>query len=344
MAFWFSEESANPDTEIVNAIRPTMATVPGALLLGISSPYARRGVLWDAYRQHYAQDGDPVLVWNASTTAMNGTISEAFVAAELEKDEAAARAEYLAEFRTDVETFVSREVVEACIDAGRHESPPVRGVTYRAFTDPSGGGSDRSRWPSPTPSHARGAWSPCSTPSGRSAHRSHPSQRPPISPRSSAPTGSPKSSATGTRANGRASSSASTASRIWSPSRPKSDLYRDALPHLNSQSVALLDHPRLVAQLCGLERRTSRGGRDSIDHGPHGHDDVANSVCGVLANLLVHQPGADGGVVPIHGGTLRFDLAQWNQVPGTERFNSGRFDWSDLDEQDQRTRRRYGLP
>ena len=33
-----AEDSANPDVEIVNAIRPAMSTVPGALLLGISQP------------------------------------------------------------------------------------------------------------------------------------------------------------------------------------------------------------------------------------------------------------------------------------------------------------------
>jgi hypothetical protein len=51
----------------------------------------------------------------------------------------------------------------------------------------------------------------------------------------------------------------------------------------NSSRVELLDHPRLVAQLCTLERRTARGGRDSIDHPPGGHDDIANVVAGVLA-------------------------------------------------------------
>jgi hypothetical protein len=50
--------------------------------------------------------------------------------------------------------------------------------------------------------------------------------------------------------------------------QPKGDLYRDLLPLLNSGTVDLLDDRRLVAQLCGLERRTARGGRDSIDHGP----------------------------------------------------------------------------
>ena len=59
--------------------------------------------------------------------------------------------------------------------------------------------------------------------------------------------------------------------------KPKSDLYRDFLPLVTSGKVELLDHPRLLAQLATLERRTGRGGRDSIDHPPGGHDDLANA-------------------------------------------------------------------
>jgi hypothetical protein len=69
--------------------------------------------------------------------------------------------------------------------------------------------------------------------------------------------------------------------------KSKSDLYRDALPLLNSCKVDLLDLPRLQAQLCGLERRVARGGRDSIDHPPGQHDDVANAVAGVLVSCAV---------------------------------------------------------
>ena len=65
--------------------------------------------------------------------------------------------------------------------------------------------------------------------------------------------------------------------------KPKSDLYRDMLPLLNSGQVELLDLPRLSAQLIGPERRTARSGRDSIDHAPGGHDDVVNAVAGVLS-------------------------------------------------------------
>jgi len=37
----------------------------------------------------------------------------------------------------------------------------------------------------------------------------------------------------------------------------------------------------LVNQLASLERRTSRGGKETIDHSPGAHDDVANVVAGV---------------------------------------------------------------
>jgi hypothetical protein len=72
--------------------------------------------------------------------------------------------------------------------------------------------------------------------------------------------------------------------------KPKSDIYRDMLPLLNSRKVQLLDHRRLLSQLHGLERRTARGGRDSIDHGPGAHDDVANSVAGALLLVSANRP------------------------------------------------------
>ena len=40
---------------------------------------------------------------------------------------------------------------------------------------------------------------------------------------------------------------------------------------------------RLASQIVGLERRVSRAGKDSIDHAPHGHDDLANCVAGAAA-------------------------------------------------------------
>jgi hypothetical protein len=69
----------------------------------------------------------------------------------------------------------------------------------------------------------------------------------------------------------------------------KSDLYRELLPLLNSRRAELLDNPRLLAQLVGLERRTARGGRDSIDYTANAHDDVANAVAGAVAAALTRR-------------------------------------------------------
>jgi len=74
--------------------------------------------------------------------------------------------------------------------------------------------------------------------------------------------------------------------------RVKSDIYKELLPLLNCRKVELLDNQRLIAQLCNLERRTARGGRDSIDHPPGAHDDVANACAGALVSAV-------GGKVPM---------------------------------------------
>jgi hypothetical protein len=72
--------------------------------------------------------------------------------------------------------------------------------------------------------------------------------------------------------------------------KAKSDLYRDLLPLINSEKVELLDNQRLQRELLGLERKVARSGRDSIDHGPRGHDDCANAVAGCLTSLLEGDP------------------------------------------------------
>ena len=77
LAYWQSDEtSAEPDVEVINALRPGMSTIPDAVLLCASSPYARRGALWDAHRRHYGRDGDEVLVWQADTRSMNPSVPQ----------------------------------------------------------------------------------------------------------------------------------------------------------------------------------------------------------------------------------------------------------------------------
>jgi hypothetical protein len=39
----------------------------------------------------------------------------------------------------------------------------------------------------------------------------------------------------------------------------------------------------MVTQFVGLKRRTSRAGKDTVDHATGAHDDIANAVAGVIA-------------------------------------------------------------
>ena len=91
---------------------------------------------------------------------------------------------------------------------------------------------------------------------------------------------------------------------------PKSDLYRDLLPLINSGKVRLLNNKRMIAQLVGLERRTSRAGKDSIDHAPGGHDDVCNAVAGALIMATEKKPAMRQGVI---------DFARTGRLPGTRK-------------------------
>jgi hypothetical protein len=280
IAYWPTDEgSAEPDIEVINAIRPGMATVPDAMLLCASSPHARRGALWEAHRKHHCKDGDPVLCWQAATRDMNPSVPQSYIDGHMADDPARAAAEYLAQFRTDLEAFVMREAVEACVSRGVFERGPLRGVAYAGFVDPSGGSADSMTL---CIGHMEFTKQTAVIDAIREV-------RPPFSPEAVV-----SEFAALLKTYGIATVSGDRYAGEWpgeqfgkfniryEPApKPKSELYGDLLPLLNSRRIELIDHPKLVNQLLGLERRTARGGKDSIDHAPGQHDDVANAVAGV---------------------------------------------------------------
>lgn len=143
VAFWTTDDGgASPDTEIIAALKPAMVTIPKAMLLLASSPYSRNGVLYDEYRKHFGKDDSTTLVWQAPTLTMTPSVPKDIIDEAHEKDPASAAAEYGAQFRTDVESFISREAVDAVVTSGVFELPRMFGVDYVAFVDPSGGSAD----------------------------------------------------------------------------------------------------------------------------------------------------------------------------------------------------------
>ncbi len=297
IAFWPTEESASPDVEVLTALRPGMATVPGALLLCISSPYARRGALWEAYREHYGKAGAPVLVWQAETRAMNPTVSRLTIEAAYLRDPAAAAAEYGAQFRTDVEGFIPLEVVEAHVVPQRFELPPVSGQTCCGFVDPSGGGADSFTL---AIAHYEGDHAVLDCLRERV---------PPFSPEDTVKEfvdvlrSYRLNEVTGDKYAGQwpREQFEKCGVSYRTSDKTRSELHLALLPALMSGQVELLDNKRLVAQLVGLERRTARAGRDSVDHAPGAHDDVANAAAGALVEALRSTGGVLGLVEYLKG-------------------------------------------
>ena len=68
--------------------------------------------------------------------------------------------------------------------------------------------------------------------------------------------------------------------------KPKSVLYLEAQTLFARGGISLPDHALLLRELRLLERHTHRSGRDTVDHGLHGHDDHANAVLGCAAHAM----------------------------------------------------------
>lgn len=278
LAYWYTEANyANPDIEVLTAVEPGLATTGGPLILA-SSPYAKSGVLWSTYKQHFGKDGDPgTLVAHGASRVFNPTLSQRVIDRALAKDRPRALAEYLAEFRQDIEGFVALEVVEACVGDYR-EQLAAPSTTYRAFVDPSGGSEDSFTL--------------------AISHRDFRNNCVVIDAvRERAPPFSPEqvvaefallcksyriSRVTGDRYAGEFPRELFRKLGISYDlaKDTKSELFRDFLPLLNSVRVTLPRNDRLVAQIVGLERRVSAGGRETITHAEHSHDDLANAVAG----------------------------------------------------------------
>lgn len=279
--------------ETYNALKPGTATMPGAMIVGISSPYRKAGLLYKKYRAHYGKPGK-VLVIQAPTVILNPTIDPQIVADALEEDPAAARAEWLAEFRDDISAFVSQEAVDACVSHGVLERARVHGVKHAAFCDPSGGASD-----SMTLAIGHSQLAPDSKTSLAVLDAVR-EIRAPFSPDTAVAEFAALLKAYGIRSVRGDRYGAEWVSQAFKKAGieyrtadlSKSEIYRDFLPRLNSGEVDLLDNRRMITQLLGLERRTARGGRDSIDHAPGAKDDLANAAAGVLVYLTSarHQP------------------------------------------------------
>ena len=125
VAFWWLDaESANSDKEVLNALRPGLARVPGSILFVISSPHAARGALYEANKKYFGnEEAAHVLFWKAPTEIMNPTFDAAELRRAFDEDGSSASVEYSAEFKKDSETFISADAIDAVTETDRLYSP-----------------------------------------------------------------------------------------------------------------------------------------------------------------------------------------------------------------------------
>jgi hypothetical protein len=293
LAYFRDDLSANPDVELVRAVRPALSNLRGRLL-GLSSPHARRGHLWEMHRQYYGVEGADVLVIQAQEPSiLNPTIDPNIIARAMAEDPEAARSEWYGQFRSDVSQFLPDALIDAAVIANRVELPHSLAHGYVAFVDVSGGVSDAS---------ALGI-----------AHKEPGSRREnvvldqlivakaPHSPHEVVARFAAVLQRFGIRtvvgdhygANWVSDAFKHVGVRYEVSELDKSAIYAEVSPFFAGERVELLDDKRLITELRLLERRPRAGGRaDSINHPPRAHDDCANAACGALwlASSKVARP------------------------------------------------------
>jgi hypothetical protein len=279
VAWYRSDDSATPDVETYRALTPSLATLPGSMLVGISSPYRKGGLLFDKWKAAFGKDDDDILVIQASSLQLNPTLDPAIVAAAYEADPASAMAEWGGQFRDDIGSYVPTELIEAAVDVGVLVRPPKPGIAYRAFVDAASGvGAD---------SFALGI----AHKDGNEAVLDLAHEiKPPFSPdRALAECASLMKNYNLKACTGDKYSAgfviegfAKQGVTYTYSERDRSQVYVEALPLFTSGRARIVDNKKLVAQFSTLERRTSSIGRDRVDHGRDGHDDLANAAAGAL--------------------------------------------------------------
>jgi hypothetical protein len=263
LAFWSRDDGTNPATEVLNAVCPGLATLNGQLL-GISSPFAKSGPLWDVYDRYFGRDDDRVLVWRAPSRVMDPSLPERVVLDALERDEASARSEWLGEFRDDLSGYVTSEALRACVDSERTADTPVEvgpAIEYMAFVDPATGSGQDSMTCAIAHTETRDDRVVAIVDAVGEA-------RPPFDPEAEV-----QSICTVLGELNITSIIGDAFAKGW-VSAPfgrrgvhyelsimtKTELYLGMLHLINSRQVRLPDHPRLLAQLSALQRRIGHGG------------------------------------------------------------------------------------
>lgn len=304
LAYWrFEEESSIQDKEIYGAIKPAMTTIKNSLIIGISTPFARQGLLWKKFEKHYGKPG-PVLMWTAPTWVMNKTLTEEELRKEHFEELGPAQfgADFEARFREDIEGYLPLEIIDRAIIKGRMFNPPDDEVDeYVAFCDPSEGlhkGGDSMTLAIAHPEVEEDT-------ERRICVLDYIMEvRPPFDCKEViremvliCKQYNVYKIVQDRHAIGWIASDLEPYEIQVEPSdKTKSEIYEYFAVLMNKNEVELLDNERLKSQIVGLQRILKSGGLVKIDHYRGGHDDCINAAAGVLVLCSGEEPGSGENV------------------------------------------------
>lgn len=137
VAFWYSDsESANPDYEVLRAVRPAMIQFPHRKRFAISSAYTREGILYDAVtagtrgrsteNEKLQKRFRKSLVVVATTALMaNPRVRRVDLQEERDSDEEAFEREFLSRFSDTITGFLNKALIADAITPGVGEREPL---------------------------------------------------------------------------------------------------------------------------------------------------------------------------------------------------------------------------
>lgn len=285
--FRVASDQADSDVEIQASIRRGTVRFPQTILVKISTPYLKLGVLHDDYKKSFGTDDPDLLVFKAPSVLMNPTL-EGRLDRERRLDPARFAREYEAEFADDLSAFLPAAWIDVAVQVGRHELSPRSGVTYLAATDPSGGGPDAFTF---TICHREGDRFVQDVIKGY--HRQG-TQSPDLS-------AAVKEICQTLQRYGLREITGDKYAGAWvrqefqragvtyrESDYDRSRAYAECEPLFAQGRVELLDHPQQTREFRLLEKTLRPGGGARIDHPRGQHDDFANVAALAIAKLASH--------------------------------------------------------
>ncbi len=314
VAFFRLEGAAESDVEIQASVRRGMLAFPSPRLVKISTPYLKSGLLHDDFRASFGQDDPHRLVWRAPSLLMNPTIRASALDRVLALDPSRFAREYLAEFSEDLDAFLPADWVDAAVAVGRRELEPVDDVAYTAAIDASGGGADAFTL---RIGHAeqrddstvvvqdllrgwkrRGGELHLEGVVAEIARIVKPYRvRRLLSDKYAA---------------GWVRQAVERAGLVYVVAPIKSEAYLAAEPLFAAGRIEILDHEQQRRELVTLERRLRPGGRTVVDHPRNLHDDYANVLALVAAELAAPQRRGPSMFDAFTGAPIAANDSRWS--------------------------------